>query len=172
MNFRPTLAIAAMCVVALGCQAVYGQANRSSEEQVKVQQTIVDWLECEECVDGELEAVVKLGEALVPSLANTLQRGPAPERLESVRRRLSDNYDALTAYAKTHPETRIPMTKDEYVRTYLDNYVALYRVRSAQALSRIGGAEARRALEQARDAGYREDVSGAVTESLRQLRGR
>lgn len=172
MNVRPTIAIAAMCIVALGCQAVYGQANRNSEEQARAQQTVVDWLECEECVDGELEAVVKLGDAIVPSLASTLQRGPTPEQLELVRRQLSDNYDALTVYAKTHPDARVPMTKDEYVRTYLDNYVALYRVRSAQALSRIGGADARKALEQARDAGYREDVSGAVTESLRQLRSR
>jgi hypothetical protein len=113
-----------------------------------------------------MEAVVKLGGVAVPSLAASLEKGPAPASLELVRRQLIANYKELTEYAKTHPEVKISMSMDTYVNTYLDNYIALYRIRSAMGLGAIGGSEARKALEQALEADYRDDVRAAVKESL------
>lgn len=157
------------CLVVLGCQPRKEQPELSPEKAAKARQTIVAWLECEECTDGELDSVVKLGEGAVPSLIANLEKGPAPASLELVRRQLASNYQALTEYAKSHPEAKTPMTQETYIKTYLGNYIALYRIRSAIGLAEIGGSEARRALDEALNAGYREDVSVAAKESLQKL---
>ena len=168
-SFIRSLAILAACVVALGCPTQEQKVPElSPEEAAEARRTIVAWLECEECTDGELEAVVALGEVAVPSLAASLQEGPAPASLELVRRQLIANYAALTEYAKTHREAATPLSEEEYVETYLGNYVALCRIRSAMGLAEIGGPEARAALEEALRADYRDDVQAAVKESLEQ----
>ncbi len=164
-----SLAILAVCLTALGCQPQEERPKLSPEEGAEARRTIVAWLECDECVDGELESVVKLGKAAVPNLVASLKKGAAPASLELVRRQLAANYEALAEYAKTHPEAKIPMSKETYIKTYLGNYIALYRVRSAMALAELGGPEARKALEAAVEANYRDDVRVAVKESLKKL---
>ncbi len=139
------------------------------EEQEQARHVIFAWLECEECEQGELEAVTELGEVAVPSLAASLRQGPSPASREKLRRHLIDTYQKLIEYGQTHPEARIDMTEEQYVRTYMDNYVALYRVRSATALGAIGGRDARRALEEASGAEIRDDVRAAVSEAMAQL---
>jgi hypothetical protein len=169
-QFR-SLAILIMCLAALGCRPAEEPGKLSPEEAAEARRTIVAWLECEECTDGELEAVVTLGKVAVPSLVASLQKGPAPASLELVRRQLAANYKAIVEYARTHPEAKIPMSEETYVKTYLDNYIALYRIRSAESLAEIGGPEAKRALEEALAANYRDDVRTVVKESLEKLGG-
>ncbi|MGB5660545.1 MAG: hypothetical protein WBO54_13775 [Thermoanaerobaculia bacterium] len=138
----------------------------SPEEAAEARRTIVDWLECEECEDGELEAVAKLGEIAVPTLAATLDQGPSPANREELYRHLTRSYSEITEYSRTHPEAKLEMTEEEYVKAYMDNYEALYRSRAATALAMIGGDDARKALEAARDARLREDVQSVVDEGL------
>ena len=130
---------------------------------------IVNYMECEECEDGQLEAVVKLGVMAIPTLAASLREGPSPSQIEMLRRNLIRTYRELKAYELTHPDAVVPGTEEQYVKTYLGNYVALYQVRAATALGKIGGPEARRALEEASSAPLREDVRAVVRTALDRL---
>lgn len=141
-------------------------ASLSPDQAAGARRIIVAWLECEECESGELEAVVRLGNTAVPTLAATLQGGPSPASRERLRRHLISTYGRLRKEGETHREMRVAQSEEAYVKTYMDNYVALYQVRSAQALAAIGGDEARRALETAGQASLRKDVADAVNESL------
>lgn len=136
------------------------------EEAAEARRMIVEWLECEECENGELEKVTGLGEGAVPTLAATLEEGPSAASRESYRRHLVQTYNRTMEYARTHPEAELDMTEEEYVDAYMGNYVALYRNRAAIALAAIGGDYARAALEKARDAELREDVRNTVAEKL------
>ena len=117
-----------------------------AQDPESMRHTLVDWLECEECVDGELEAVATLGEEIVPSLIASLEVGPAPASRELMRYHLIATYQDLVEYEQTHPEAAVTMSEQEYVDTYLANFDALYRGRSAEALGKIGGAKAKAAL--------------------------
>jgi hypothetical protein len=132
----------------------------------KARHSIVEWLECEECEDGELERVVELGAVATPTLAATLRQGPSEASRELVRRELANTYEQLAAYAADHPGTELPMDREQYISTYLDNYIALYQIRSAKALAAIGGDAAKRALEEGEMISARSDVR----EAIRQLR--
>jgi len=142
----------------------------SPAEASAARHTIMAWLECEECEEGELEGVVRLGRVAVATLGATLNQGPSPASREELRLHLVDTYQKLSEYARSHPEATMSMAEDEYVRTYMDNYVALYRVRSAQALAAIGGPEARRHLQRASEQELRADVKSVVAESIRGLK--
>lgn len=55
-----------------------------------------------------------------------------------------------------------------FFRRYF-NYIALYRIRSAEGLAEIGGPKAKKALEEALGANDRDDVRTVVKESLEKL---
>jgi hypothetical protein len=133
----------------------------SSERAVEIRSTVVAWLDCEECSDGELSAVVKLGDAAVPSLAASLRDGLAPARREQLRRHLEESYTRLPDRSRA--------SMDVYVQRYTDNMVALHQVRAATALSIIGGPAARRALEDAQAGAYRDDVKQSIKAALARL---
>jgi hypothetical protein len=145
-------------------------ASLSPEQAAQARRIIVAWLECEECESGELEAVAKLGNTAVPTLTATLRGGPSAASREKLRLHLVATYGRLRKEGETHREMRVAQSEEAYVQTYMENYVALYQVRSAQALAAIGGEEARRALETAAKAGLRQDVADAVNESLGKVR--
>jgi hypothetical protein len=106
---------------------------------------IAAWLECDECRDGELEAVRKLGPSAVSRLASALNGGPSPARLQSYDKFLRKLY----ADVKARPKSDVPYAEDEFVKRERDRYISLYRVRAARALGEIGGPEAVKALDQA-----------------------
>ena len=110
--------------------------------------------------------MVALGEVVVPTLAATLEKGPSPASREERRRHLEKSYGKITEYAKTHPEAKLDMTEEEYVKIYMGNYLALYQSRSATALATIGGGDARSALEKAKAANVREDVQDLLVDKL------
>jgi hypothetical protein len=134
----------------------------SPEDAASARRTITAWLECEECVDGEREAVVALGGIALPTLVAVLREGPSPARREEMRRHLERVYRELresgAELAAGSPE--------EYAQRYLGNFEALYRIRAAEGLGAIGGGEARRALEEALRQDLREDVAAAVRAAL------
>ena len=119
----------------------------SVEQSAAARNALVAWFECEECTDDELERVVEYGEVVVPNLAATLQGGLSPSKREEVRQHLQETYRALAEYAKEHKGSSLRMSEQEYLDTYLENAEALYRLRAATALGRIGTPAARAALE-------------------------
>lgn len=168
MKSGPIL-LALAVALALGCprdedpqQAV---ARLTPEQAADARRTITLWLECEECTEGQLEAVERLGAAAIPTLGAVLREGPSPAKLEALRRSLQRSYRQLRDYERTHPNAKVPMGEEEYVNTFLDNYAALHRIRAARALAKIGGPHARKELEQA-PRGARPDVQAAVRASL------
>lgn len=159
-------AVLALAIVVTGNHAALAQdAPRDLPPEVaaEVRQAVVAWLECEECEEGELEAVKKLGANAVPTLGATLERGPSAASRERARRHLEDSYGKIAEYVKKNPEEKFDVSREEYVKIYLDNYAANYRVRSAQALSAIGGEQARKHLaDAAATRSQREDVRAAI----------
>jgi HEAT repeat protein len=131
------------------------------ERAAEIRSIIVAWLECDECSEGELAAVVKLGQAAVPSLAASLRDGPSPARREQLRRHLEESHARLKDRSRTSAAV--------YVPRYTENLVALYRVRAARALSAIGGPVARQALEDALGQPYRDDVRQSIKAALTRL---
>ena len=140
-------ALLALCLWTPKCQKS-GTPSLPPEQATQVRHAIVTYLECEECEEGELEAVVKMGQVAVPSLVATLREGPSQANLELLRRNLTTTYRRLKEYEQTHPEAKI-CSEAEYVKSYTDNYIARYQSRAATALGSIGGLEAKRALEEA-----------------------
>ncbi len=136
------------------------------EESAKATQVLVEWFECEECVDGELSSVTEYGQIVVPILIATLNEGPSPASRELLRRELETRYDELSAYSKDHPNVELASSKEEFVEIYLSNYDALYRVRAALALGAIGGKNAEEALKSALDNADREDVRSSIEQAL------
>ena len=163
------MAVAVACVLS-GCPKKPEPPPLTPEKATEVRNAVVAWLECEECTEGQLDAVVKLGEVAVPSLVASLREGPSPAGREGVQRHLMQTYKDLKAYAATHPEADVKMSEDEYVKMYMDNYVALYQTRAAEALGTIGGDAARDALNEAGKTATREDVKRTVGEALGKLK--
>jgi hypothetical protein len=114
-----------------------------------VQTVVTSWLECDDCTDGELQAVVKLGSSAVPSLTDTLLNGLPKPRRDAHTKHLLNRYRALKEYEKTHPDSPMTQTEQEFVSRYLEKYETSHRTRAARALGRIGGAEAANALDKA-----------------------
>jgi hypothetical protein len=152
------LAALATAPLAFGQEMPAGQA-------LEVRQAVVAWLECEECTEGQLEGVLKLGALAVPSLGAALERGPSPASLERNQIHLEQTYRNLVEYARTHDEVKVELKEEEYVKLYLENYRANYGVRAAEALGKIGGEAARKHLDNASKLGLRADVQAAVKES-------
>jgi len=162
------IVLAAVAVSMLGA-STFAATELTPEQSLEVRKAVVTWLECEECTEGELEQLLKHGELAVPTLAAVLERGPSPATLEKYRLHLESSYRNLVEYSRTHEEVKLEQTEEEYVKQYLENYQAHYAVRSAQALSKLGGVGARRSLEAAGKRKSREDVNLVIQESLKAL---
>lgn len=145
---RPALCLCLILSLA-GIAPAWGEEE---DPAVTLRHTLVDWLECGDCKDGELEAVVELGEDAVPSLEASLELGPSPASRELLRRHLLATYQQLVEHQQEHPEAEVTMSEEEYVDTYLGNYVALYQSRAAEALAAIGRAKVNRTAEARRRA--------------------
>jgi hypothetical protein len=106
----------------------------SREEQLAIQA----WLLCDDCVAGERQAVQNLGSRAVPALADALRFGPAPARVENVRRQLDAQWTRLRG---------LPVGRGPWIARHLANYLNLYRERAATSLGDIGQAGAADSLQ-------------------------
>ncbi|HEV7238947.1 MAG TPA: hypothetical protein VGQ36_06865 [Thermoanaerobaculia bacterium] len=166
---RPFLCI--LMLLLMACTAPEKREPVSStmsvEETEVARQALVEWFECEECEEGQLAAVVKYGERMVPSLRASLLEGAAPASEELLRRDLESRYDELVRYAETHPEAKVASSKEEFVAMYIGNLHAQYKTRAAQALSQIGGPTANRALQEGLERADRPDVRATVEAAIK-----
>lgn len=102
--------------------------------------TIRAWLECIECQDGELSAVLSIGEPAVPILASVLKDLPA-DRKTRLASRFGAQWHAL--------DTASPDSAS-FANRYVQNFVSVSRQRSARALAEMGEWDAlRTALDSA-----------------------
>lgn len=158
-------------VIALLLSACCGWAPRprpvAPDESNRIRTSLVEWFECEECEEGQLEAVVRHGELAVPSLVATLRGGPSAASREMLRQGLEERYAQIVAYGREHPAVKPGSGKDEFVAMYLEKFDAQYRVRAAQALGAIGGVKAREALSSFLPGAKRDDVRESVVRALR-----
>ena len=125
---------------------------------------IIDYMECEECTEGQLEKLTAYGSRVVKSLETILREGPSDAKKETRLTHLQKSYRDLVKYQETYPENKVTMKEDEYVKTYMDNYIALYQSRAIIALATIGGPEAKKALQSAASLTLREDVRKLLQE--------
>lgn len=133
---------------------------------VEVMRTVLNWLECEECIDGELKAVIRLHKIAVPPLSSALREGPSRSSRETYRNELIVSYTRMANYLDSKTNKLLAMTLDEYIAHHLGNYVRLYQVRALTALSMIGGTETTAALEDALQAPLPREIENKVRDSL------
>lgn len=113
---------------------------------------------CEDCTDGELRAVVKLGAQAVPSLIATLRDGLSPASQALFEEQLGSFYDTAARKGRT--------TRQEFVAHHVGNREALVRVRAARALGRIGTPAAQAALREALVIRQRPSVEESIRRAI------
>jgi hypothetical protein len=125
---------------------------------------VLAWLECEECTDGELDALLDLAHRdrakAVRELTSALMRGPGNRvaLLEGLGRR----YHQIRAFVLDHPDVRFPLDSLRYLRDYSTAYIALYQSRAAYGLARIGGPDIGPVLDSAATVSTNRDVTEAI----------
>ncbi len=129
-------------------------------------QAVSGWLDCEECREGQIDAVMAGGESLVPALEAALLGGPSDAQRDLLTRHLVSNYLSLKDYEREHGDAVVSGGLQDYVGQYAANYDAQVRARAAMALAAIGGARARAALESARSRSFRSDVEEVLDKAL------
>lgn len=162
---RIGLALVAAVLLPTAAAAQPTGASSSQRSAEAAARALIAWLESEEADPGELAAVVRYREFVVPSLIAALNSGPSPARRERQRRSLESGYERLAEQARKESKV-LATSPGEYVKQYSDNLEALYRVRAAQALVTIGGEKARQALEAFLAQPHRPDVQEAIKNSL------
>ncbi|NIS80632.1 MAG: hypothetical protein GTO14_10595 [Anaerolineales bacterium] len=180
--FLPLLSIVVALLVT-ACQSqdlalaapIEGEKVAAQQELDEVE-TIERWLECEDCLDGELEAVVKLGPEALPILLRFLEVGPREETLKLVETSLRQSYAELAEYGKVKEDRRlIPrQSQEQFVVFFTENFFSQYQTRAAIAIKQIGDEEAiekaRQLLEAALEVTEREDLRAKLILSLEQLK--
>jgi hypothetical protein len=139
-------------------------------EATKARMVIVKWLECDDCTDGEIDAVLKLGKVAVPSFIAILRDGPSPVKLEAYRSKLVENYKTTSAYlASSSSPKPMPMTIEEYLDNYIRNYIVRFKTRAIVALRELGGIDARNAVQSAVTGKHPDSVKEAAKRALAQM---
>ncbi|MEW5916835.1 MAG: hypothetical protein AB1762_10530, partial [Gemmatimonadota bacterium] len=143
-------ALLGLLVAAAAC----GWSGLSAEQHA----TVDSWLLCDDCANGELNAVQALGSAAIRRLEAALVNGPPADRRNIMRSKIEQRYQSLGSGAS--------VSQGDYVNELLSNYVAMYHRRAAIALGAIGGDAARAALDRALEPGhvntYRADVAREI----------
>lgn len=122
-------------------------------------ETVRRWLLCEECLEGEQDSVLALGERAVGELRGALQ-GPRLKRQAYIRRQTEAMHARITPGR---------IGQQAYVQHFVGNYVATYQSRAALALARLNTPKAHAGLLYAlfHEEHYRPDVRRVLGETAR-----
>lgn len=134
-------------------------------------EVLITWLECEECADDQLEAVVALGEEVVPLLVATLREGLSPAYRARLERQLRERHAERSRRGRTLPGTGPALDEEAYVAHHMSARAALHQSRAAIALGRIGSEPARAALREALRERPRPGVERAIRSALGERSG-
>ncbi|HYC33051.1 MAG TPA: hypothetical protein VEB59_12235 [Gemmatimonadales bacterium] len=145
----PSRSLLPLALVLVACDPLPGPERKA----------IHDWLVCEECTEEQREAVVRLGDRGVPSMAQALRDAP-----RKGKRIVREQTRAM--YARVAATAAVP--EQQYVDEVVANYVATYQRRAALGLHEIGTPAAHDALvTAARDHDrYREDVMREIGQAI------
>lgn len=105
-----------------------------------------NWLECEECLEGELAAVVAAGDGIVPRLEAIAKRGLSPARRELLRLQLEERYAERVDFGREHPHLAPKQAQEAWVTHHLETRDRTHRARAVRALGAIGSDASRKAL--------------------------
>lgn len=152
---------AVVFLVALHADVAVAQSRLSPSQAQSAVIALSAWLESDHGDPDDLAAVLTFGQAVVPSLAAALAAGPSAARRTRLRTALETGYTARKPGGAS---------REEYVRYYMGNFEAMYRVRAAQALAAIGGPAARDAIRQSMEIEKREDVRATLKELLDEVK--
>jgi hypothetical protein len=119
----------------------------SQNEFAAIQETLFNWLECEECTSTQLKAVAQLGPKALPFLKSAFTSGPSDSRLRKLALHLRQEYKKMQEYQASHLKFKIPLSETQYVETHVVNFMNQYRTNAEIALVSIGGPEAIDALK-------------------------
>jgi hypothetical protein len=152
----------------LGCTSSDGERGRTPSDGER--RRLDAWLACEECAPSLLDSVVAIGHASFTHGATVrylLAAAAGPGDTAGQRR-----YEAAMGarYARDSASAAQRMrslpagwpTRDEWVGRLTANIIAGMQIRAATALSRIGGGDARAALDSLATLRLRADVAQAV----------
>ncbi len=141
------------------CLALSGGCHLSDQDFGVVEA----WLTCDECLEGEREAVAAQGSRLVMLLSTALVDGPSAARRQLLRQKFIAAFPPLGVAG---------ISADTYADSLVANYVAGFQERAAVSLSDIGGSRAMQALDRvlASPGNYRRDVVATV-DALRSAMG-
>jgi hypothetical protein len=152
MRWRGWFSVVTLAVAALATMASC-HAWRTHRETAASAEPVYAWILCEECDRGERAHVVALGDTAVPLLRTLLLDGAPADRKQRMQ--------AYLAPLRDSGQGRRPATAAT-VAGMLSHYDMLYRAKAASALSAIGGANALRALCDAR----KRDAADPVVEQV------
>ena len=131
---------------------------------------IINWLDCVECSNQELDVLARQGDAIVPALQQVLLNGPSQDRLDAKRRSLESGYRSMKQYEQRRPDRAVPLTEQQYIALYQEKFVLLNRTRAARALGVINSPEARRVLVQALQANPQPELRRDLERALKPQR--
>ncbi len=168
----------ALLVISLASAPPYGLSLAMAEESQSTDlsfpsplmapaiYTTLGWLECEECIAGELTAVVNLGEEAIPLLALALSDGPSSTSRQIYTEELTSSYTRMTNNSGIPTVSGHSLVLNDYIDRHITNYVRLYRIRALKALSIMAGQNAILALQQAYQQPLPMDIKVRIREAL------
>ena len=133
---------------------------------------------CIECRDGEQAAVVAMGESAIPGLRYFLVNGPPDSTIARQDSALRAPYYTGVGGGRGGgggggrsgtPGFVSPPAQS--VQRRVNDFTAMYRIRSSLALGLIGGDSARKTLCVAKSMQFRDDVRRVIDSSLVLLQG-
>jgi|ERR1051325_4779048 hypothetical protein len=133
---------------------------------------VIAWLECEDCVSGELAAVVHYGDTVVPMLRAAILGGASPATKAVLRLDLEERYDELVAREAKPPYAKVGSTKEAFVARNLESLDAQYKIQAAMALAAIGTPSAKKAMQDGLASASRPDIREAIRSQLKKAAGR
>lgn len=123
-----------------------------------VASTTYRWMQCHDCMNGERDGVIALGDTAVPLLRKVLQDGPPDPHVATVARSLRELADRSRGRDAPDYATRVFV---------LSRFRSMYQLRAISALRGIGTPDAVAALCAARQrAMTRAGTSRSVTSAL------
>ena len=152
-------------------------AARCQEAEPPIDPRVWRMVRCIECRDGEQRAVVAMGESAIPGLRYFLIKGPPDTTLARQDSALSAPYHADgggrggRGGGGRGGTTGTLSPPAQAVQRRLDDFIAMYRMRSSLALGLIKGDSARKTLCLARSMQFRDDVRRIIDSSLVLLNG-
>ncbi len=105
----------------------------------EVDDALVNWLECEDCLENEFESLTDYCEKYVAArLALIATEGPPPEVLQAYEGELRSQYQRRKTYADTTPGVSPPaITEDQYVDMYTASLIKKQKSRAFAALKAV-----------------------------------